>query len=402
MSRYFFIKFDRNLIAMKRNFLLFFLTLSISVLSQNVEKSIVLKDVDTNLPIEDATVFIAKTKQTFLSNSEGTVTFLLNGLTNIQITHSSYNTIKMRSNILKENENVFYLKNSVNGLDEIIVTKLHPQKILSELVLNSTKKLTVPARLKVYSREFLKLNGNYAYYNDGLMNFQLSGNVKKVKNDILIEQNRSYGMINEEIGDDALGYNLNNIMENYYNFKYLNPLLEASSKKQYDFLIKGYSANSDYNLMMVTPLEGEKGLLDDYTILYDRKKKLIIEVNTIVSPTTLANSKDKTAAGSKNIYKSLFKAIYRIGSSEYYLISTKEEIGFEKIEKKKTTNIEVKNYFVITNFSEKKFTYSDNDVFKDKTLYNKKNSILTNYWEVSGLTSTDEEEKIIAQIEYRK
>ncbi len=387
---------------MKNIYLLLFLIYSLGVLSQNVEKSIVLKDVDTNLPIEDVTVFITKTKQTLLSNAEGTVAFVLNGVSNIQITHSSYSTIKLRSTLLKEKENVFYLKSSVNGLDEIIVTKKHPQKILSELVQNSTKKLTVPARLKVYSREFLKLNGNYAYYNDGLMNFQLFANNKGFKNNILIEQNRSYGLINEEIGVEALGYNLNNIMQNYYNFKYLNPLLEASSKKQFDFMITSYSANVDYNLMIVKPMENAKGLLDDYTILYDRKKKLIVEVSTVVSPMTLANIEDKKSVGSKNIYKSLFKTIYRIDGFEYYLIGSKEEIGFEKIDKKKTTNIEVKNCFVITSFSNRRFTYKDSDVFKDKTLYNKKNSILTNYWEVSGLTSTEEEQQIIAKIENRE
>lgn len=387
---------------MKRIILLLLLTSCVSVLSQNVEKTIVLVDVDTNFPIEDVTVFIAKTKQTLLSNAEGKVTFVLNGISNIQMTHSAYNTIKLRSTILKEKENVFYLKNNVNGLDEIIVTKKHPQNILEELVENSKRKLTIPARLRVYSREFLKLNGNYAYYNDGLMNFQLYGKDRSLKNNILVEQNRSYGLINDEIGEDALGYNLNDIMENYYDFKYLNPLLETGSKKRYDFMIKSYSANSDYNLMVVTPLESQKGLLDDYTILYDRSRKLIIEVSTIASPITLANVKDKKAVGSKNIYKSSFKAIYRIESFAYYLVGSKEEIGFEKIGKKKTTDIEVKNCFVVTNFNDKSFTYKESEVFKDKTLYNKKNIILTNYWDVSGLTSTAEEEKIIASIENRE
>ncbi len=223
-----------------------------------------------------------------------------------------------------------------------------------------------------------------------------------IKNNILVEQNRSYGLINEEIGQEALGYNLNNIMQNYYNFKYLNPLLEASSKKQFDFVIKSYSSNSDYYLMIVKPMENAKGLLDDYTILYDSKKKLIVEVSTVVSPITLANIEDKKAVGSKNIYKSLFKTIYRIDGFEYYLIGSKEEIGFEKIDKKKTTTIEVKNSFVITNFSDKNFTYKESEVFRDKTLYNKKNFILTNYWDVSGLTSTDEEQQIIAKIENKE
>ena len=387
---------------MKRIIVLVLLIYSVSVLSQNVEKSLILIDVDTNLPIEDVTVYVAKTKQTLLSNAEGKVTFILNGISNIQITHSSYNTIKLRSTILKEKENAFYLKNNVNGLDEIIVTKKHPQKILSDIVANSIRKLTIPARLKVYSREFLKLNGSYAYYNDGLMNFQLYGKDKNFKNNILLEQNRSYGLLNDEIGDDALGYNLNNIMENYYNFKYLTPLLDRGSKTKYDFLIKSYSPNSDYNLMVVTPLEGQKGLLDDYTILYNRTKKLIVEVSSVVSPMTLSNIKYKKAVGSKNIYKSYFKAIYRLEGFDYYLIGSKEEIGFEKIDKKKTTDLEVKNSFVITNFSDKNFTYKESEVFKDKTLYNKKNTILTNYWDISGLTSTAEEKKIIASFENRE
>jgi hypothetical protein len=87
---------------MKKVLFLFLLLYSIVVSSQNEEKTIVLKDIDTEKPIEDATIFISKTKQTLLSNAEGTASFILNGISNIQITHSAYNTIKLRSNILKE------------------------------------------------------------------------------------------------------------------------------------------------------------------------------------------------------------------------------------------------------------------------------------------------------------
>jgi hypothetical protein len=38
-------------------------------------------------------------------------------------------------------------------------------------------------------------------------------------------------------------------------------------------------------------------------------------------------------------------------------------------------------------------------VFKDKTLINKKNVILSNYWNISGLKATAEEQEIINQIE---
>lgn len=387
---------------MKNYLVVLFIFFSLNLFSQNEEKIIVLKDADTQQPIEDATVFVAKTRQTLLSNAEGTVSFVLNGISNVQITHSSYVTTKVRSNTLKDKQNVIYLKNNITGLDEIIITKQHPQKILKSIVENSLDKLTIPGRLKIYSREFFKKNGTNSYYNDGLMNFQLLGKDKNIKADILIEQNRSYGLIEEDFSPDVLGYNLNDIIENYYTFKYLEPILDPSAKKKYDFLIKAYSKNDDYYVMSITPVDPTKIMRDDFTIIYDRKKKLIVEASSFVSPNTIANIKDKTAVGSKNIYKSSFKTIYRLDNSNYYLVGSKEEIGFERIDKKNIkTDIEVKNYFVITNFSAHKFTYNSSDVFKEKTLYNKKNSILTNYWDVSGLTATEEEEAIIGSLEFR-
>lgn len=386
---------------MKQLYLLFLLAFSVSIYAQSVEKTLILKDAVTNLPIEDVTVYIIKTKQTLLSNTEGKVAFVLNGSSNIQVTHSSYAKVTVRSSALLKTDNTIYLKSNVNDLDEIIVTKQHPQKILKSIVANSVKKLTVPARLKVYSREFFKMDGNYAYYNDGLMNFQLFGKEKNFKSNILVEQNRSYGLVFDQINSDVLGYNLNDIMQNYYNFKYLNPILDAVAKKKFDFIIKGYSANQDYNVMLVTPLDNNDDLRDDFRIIYDWKKKIIIEVSTVISPTTIANVKERKAVGSKNIYKSLFKTIYRLDGENYYLISSKEEIGFERIDKNKTTDIEVRNYFVTTNFSNQNYSFKESEVFKDKTLYNKKNTILSTYWDISGLTSTEEEQAIINQLQDR-
>jgi len=120
-------------LRMKHYYLLFLLIFGWTVSAQNVEIAIILKDADTNLPVEDATVFVLKTKQSLLSNSEGKVTFVLNGSSNIQVTHSSYAKVTVRSSALLKTDNVIYLKSTVNDLDEIIVTKQHPQKILKNL-----------------------------------------------------------------------------------------------------------------------------------------------------------------------------------------------------------------------------------------------------------------------------
>ena len=269
---------------MKHFVIVFYLLFSLQLQSQEVEKSIIIKDADTNKPIEDATVSVLKTKQINLSNAEGKVSFLIKGASNVQITHTSYTSLILRSSQLKDSETVVFLKSNINKLDEIILTKQHPQKILINIIENSIKKLTIPARLKIYSREFFKLNGNYTYYNDGLMNFQLFGKPKNLTSNILVEQNRAYGLYDDSVSEDLLGYNLNDLIENYYNFKYLLPLTESRVKKEYDFLIKANSDNEDYYVMVVTPLENAKGLLDDFTITYDKKKKIIIEVIAEITP----------------------------------------------------------------------------------------------------------------------
>lgn len=373
--------------------------LGFSVTAQKVERILILQDEETHQPIEDATVTILKTKENLISNHEGIVTFELSGASNIQIRHSSYLPVNIRSLSLKEKSTVIYLRNNVTDLEEILVFNKHPQKILASLIENSKLKLTVPARLKVYTREFFKLNGNYAYYNDGLMNFQLLGKSKNIDAVILVEQNRARSLVQEDVIPDLLGYNLNDIMENYYNFKYLNPLLVAEARKEYDFVIKVYSKNKDFNIISAVPNENSRGMHDDFSIIYDPKRKLIVEVSSSVSPAVLAQLKDKTRVGARNIYKSMYKTIYKIYNNHYYLLSSKEEIGFEKVEKDKTKDIEVRNYFFTHEFSTQNYTYKEAEVFKDKTLYNKKDVVLSKYWNESGLTATEEEQKVLETLE---
>ena len=294
---------------MKLKLLLFFAFFSGFANAQILSKSIILKDADTNLPVFEATVQIMRTKQILLSNTDGLVTFTLKSASNIQITSASYVSVTIKSATLKDLVTTIYLKSSVNELEEFVFSKQHPQKILKNLVDNSKNKLTTPARLKVYSREFFKQNDAYSYYNDGLMNFQIYDKSKKFDTNILVEQNRGYGLINDEMSDELLGYNLNDIMENYYNFKYLNPVIDPAAKKKYDYLIKVYAANKDYYIMTIKPKDENKELLDDYTIIYDSNLKMIIEATTEVSPRTLSKMIDKIYVGAKNVFKSMFKNI---------------------------------------------------------------------------------------------
>jgi len=385
---------------MKRLLFLFIVFFSVSSIAQNTEYSIIVKDIETQLPIENAMVVILKTKQVLLSNDDGKVTFMLNGASNVQVSEMNYENLTLRWATLKEDQFVVYLKNKNNKLDEIVLSKENPQKILQRVVSNSIQKLTTPYRLKVYVREFFMLDNKYSYYNDGLVNFQFSGN-KKSPTTLLVEQNRSYGLLETDVSADLRGYNLNNIMENYSNFNYFQTVLDSKAKKEYDFIIKGHPNNKDYYIMNITALDKTKKDADSFEVIYDPVKKLIVEFSCVFTPGNSDKIEEKPVIGSKKITRSFVKVDYRLDGSDYYLLSSNEEIAYDLTLKDQVKNIQVRNNFITTGFNKQKFTYNECDVFKEKTLFNKQNKILTNYWDISGFTATDEEKAIIASLDFK-
>ena len=380
----------------KLTFLYFFFTSF--VFSQNLEYTVIVRDFDTDSLVDEVAITAIKTRQGFLTNKEGKAFINLNKLSDLEFVHASYKKLSVKIATLNKKVNIIYLEPITQELEEYIITKDHPQDILYRIIENSKEKITTPANLKIYLREFYKRDNEIIYFNDGLLNFQIFENQNKIKTDILVEQNRSVGISDGDIDRDILGYNLNNIMENYYQFKYLDEVLDSKAKKIYDFSVKTYPSNDDYLVIKITPFPDFKGILSNFNITYDSKKKLIVEVSSYVAPERLLAHKENMFT-SKKVYKLEFKNIFRLEGGYYYLLNSKEVIGFEKSKNKKTKRFEVKNHMVVTNFNEKTFVYSEKNIFKGKSLINKNTSFFTDYWDLeSGFVSTSEEKAIIERL----
>lgn len=380
----------------KLTFLLCFFTTF--VFSQNMEFTIIVKDFDTDVPIEEVTITALRTRQGFLTNKEGKAIISLTRSSDLELVHSSYKTLIVKFSTLNKKENVVYMEPNIQQLEEYIITKDHPQEILKQVIENSKAIITIPISLKIYLHEFYKCDNQIVFFNDGLINFQILGNDKNIKTDILVEQNRAIGVLDGDIDADVLGYDLNNIIENYYQFKYLDEVLDSRAKKIYDFSVKTYPSNEDYLVIKIVPLPESKGILSDFMVVYDSNKKLIIEVSSYVSQDRLQMYKESMFALRK-VYKLEFKNTFRQEGNYYYLANSKEVIGFEKRYKNKERRIEVKNHMVITDFDKKIFEYGDKNVFKGKSLINKKTSFFTDYWDIeSGFVSTADEKAIIQRL----
>ncbi len=382
-----------------KNFLsiiLFFL--GISAFSQSLEFVVIVKDIETGLPIGEVTITSKKNNQGFLTNKDGEAFINLSKASDLQFEHSSYKTYVVKFSELNKKVNEVFLESNAKKLDEIILTSDHPQDILKKIVKNSLEKISIPVNLKVYLREFYKKNDKIVFFNDGLINFQIFGNSKNIKTDILVEQNRAIGLLELDIKNELLGYDLNDIIQNYYQFKYLDEVLESSAKKRYEFQVMSYNSNEDYLVINITPLEEANGVLSNYKIVYDRNKMIIMETSSMVADSRLGELRQSFLKSSK-IFKLEYKNTFKTDGSLYYLANSKEVIAFEKKYKKKNNRVEVNNNMVITNYDKKLFKYNEHNIFKDKSLINKKTKYFNNYWDVeSGFISTKEEKEVIERL----
>ena len=388
---------------MKKAFFFCLILLSTLSFSQTKEITLIFKDKATGSLIENVLVNILRTDENFQSNKEGLVKFKLEKPSRITVSQTEYKQVTLNSIAFKTSEITVELESISQDIEDIVITNRQAFSILKTLMNKSMKQLTAPINLKIYSREFFKYNNEYTSYSDGLVNFCLKEKPDKFAADILVEQNRTYNLINnEKIEKKTLSYNMYDIIQNYYDFKYINNLAESKAKKKFEFEIKTVRGKANFYQMVITPKPEIEEFLPTVTIVYDYKKNIILELEYFVEPNRFEFSDVSNLKVVKGkVFNSTFKALYLVDGEDYFLASTKEEIGLMVKDKKDIENkVEVVNYLMTTQHSRKFVPYQKEDVFKEKSLINKKNSIITEYWETnSGLLLTTEEKKIVDNLQ---
>lgn len=390
-------------IKMRNLYFLGLILFSVLSFSQTKEMILVFKDKTSGALIENVIVAILRTDENFQSNKEGVVKFNLNKPSKINIKHTEYKEISLNSVTIKELETVVFLESISQDIEDVVITNRQSFSILKTLINKSMKQLTAPINLKIYSREFFKYNNEYTSYSDGLVNFCLKEKPDKFAADILVEQNRTYNLVNnEKIIKKTLSYNMYDIIQNYYDFKYIANLAESKAKKKFEFEIKTVRGKADFYQMVISPKPEIEEFLPTATIIYDNKKNIILELEYFVEPNRFEYSDVSNLKVVKGkVFHSTYKALYILDGDEYFLASTKEEIGLMVKDKKDVENkVEIANYLITTQHSRKFVPYEKEDVFKEKSLINKKNAIITEYWETnSGLLLTADEKKIVDNLQ---
>jgi hypothetical protein len=388
---------------MKNTFFFCLILTSLLSFSQTKEITLIFKDKASGNLVENVLVNILRTDENFQSNKEGLVKFRLEKPSKIFVTHAEYKQVTLNSVSFKELEITVELEIISQDIEDVIITNRQSFSILKKLINKSMNELTAPINLKIYSREFFKFDNEYTSYSDGLVNFCLKDKPDKFAADILVEQNRTYNLINnEKIEKKTLSYNMYDIIQNYYDFKYIRNLAESKAKKKFEFEIKTVRGKDDFYQMVITPKPEIKEFLPTVIVVYNFKKNIILELEYFVEPSRFEYSDVSNLKVVKGkVFNSTFKALYILDGDDYFLASTKEDIGLMVKDKKDVENkVEITNYLITTQHSRKFVPYQKEDIFKEKSIINKKNSIITEYWETnSGLLLTTEEKKIVDNLQ---
>lgn len=133
-----------------------------------------LKDINTNQPIELATISADGTNIVTVSNSEGVFRITVpQSVTQVTISHLSYRDYTIKKEQFAQED--IFLEPSGIELEEVVVSNLTPEQILKQVVDKTKKRLEKSLYLNTYYREFAKVDGTYTKFSDGLLDF----NVKK-------------------------------------------------------------------------------------------------------------------------------------------------------------------------------------------------------------------------------
>ncbi|ESU21205.1 hypothetical protein FEDK69T_25720 [Flavobacterium enshiense DK69] len=388
---------------MKQTIILFLVSLwTIKTLSQEKKITVILKNEITKEVVSGASVSVVNSNQGAVSNEEGVFRLSIDAPSEIVITHLTYKTKVIPSSDLKQAETIVFLEENDTKLEEMIISKTPIYQVLSALVENSAKRLTMPIHLSTYCREFVKNYGNYSRFSDGLVDLHIKGKAKKVDIDAVALQNRSYGLNEKDPASEHLiGFKLDRIIEKTYEFSVLKTFCTKKSQKDYDFEIKSNPSDDNVYFIYITPKKEAEKLLYEAKVAYNRSQKLILSVDMKIADSHLQYSKEMNFILMRALFKKDdFKATFKFENDKYFLANTFADVHFKAWNKRGMDyDLEAKNAFVVKNYADENFSYDKEEIMDNSVLARNKNNIKSQYWEFdSGLTLTIEEEKIVEKL----
>ncbi|MEW5677402.1 carboxypeptidase-like regulatory domain-containing protein [Flavobacterium enshiense] len=361
----------------------------------------IIKDATTMLPIESVSIRVQNSNLGTISNSEGEFRLVFSDdLNTIQFSHLNYHVYAYA---LKtgETEVEIFLEPKSFQLSEVVIRSKPVKELLSDAVKSSKEKLEKSIVLNTYYREFVRINETYSSFSDGLLDYNIKR--KSGASDLYVNQSRAFKLTDTPSDEREKNrgafylYDVRDAVEQAYNFKHVNRILNS---KSYDFEIETKTDDKGNSLEIVSilPKEGLELPLYIGTVVFDAKTKLILEIDVKISPKHKIYAFDVDIAFLRfKMYEDSRKASYRIDGEKYILVYNQNKLNaYVNFKGKFDDTFEFMSDMVVSDYKEGEFDFDRSKRHKERSLFSAGNHFTEEYWKTKNIILlTEEEQKVI-------
>ncbi|KAA5535242.1 carboxypeptidase-like regulatory domain-containing protein [Paenimyroides baculatum] len=276
---------------MKNILLALLLFLNISVQAQQLVQGII-KDTETNKPIQYVMIIGNVSGKSTVTNSEGRFQFNLPAQdSKLIIKHLDYFTQELSAKN-KKSFNV-QMQSSTESLEEIVILKTSIKEEIEKAIKTSQEKFAKNLKLNTFYRELLYINETMYKYEDAEIDYYLQS---INKSNVIVKESRSVKFSNKEVKKfDSLAtvsYYWGDFKErvsNEFDFKLIKSII---SDKEYDLYITAKTAADGTELYVLNfnPIDNAKKATLSGKMIYGAHDYLIREIKVDLDTKFITNS----------------------------------------------------------------------------------------------------------------
>lgn len=313
---------------MKNSLLLFFVLCTATMFAQKSVQGII-KDAETNRPIEYAIIVGNSSGKSTVTNSEGRFRLNLSAEdSKIIVKHLSYFTKELPVNATQSFN--IQLQSTTESLEEIVILQTSIKSEIEKAIKTSQARFANNLKLNTFYRELLYINGDMYQYEDAEVDYYL----KSInKSNVVVKESRSVKFANEEAKKfDSLTrvhYYWGDFKENVadeFDFKLIKRII---SDKEYDLYITTKTAGdgTELNILHFDPIDKAKKATLSGTVIYGSQDYLIREVKANLAEKFMANN-EFTQQNNHKFKRSFYNrtTIFNLYNNKYSLTYTSYRI----------------------------------------------------------------------------
>ncbi|WCM42011.1 carboxypeptidase-like regulatory domain-containing protein [Flavobacterium sp. CBA20B-1] len=313
---------------MKNILLTLLLFLNLSVQAQQLVQGII-KDNETQQPIQHALIIGNISGKSTVTNSEGRFQFHLpKEDSKLIIKHLDYFT----QEISAKNKKSFqvHMQSSTESLEEIVILKTSIKSEIEKAIKTSQQSFSKNLKLNTFYRELLYINGTMYQYEDAEADYYLQS---INKSNVVVKESRSVKFNNEEAKKfDSLSRvhyywgDFKEIISHEFDFKLIKNII---SDKEYNLYLTSKTAGDGTELYVLnfSPIENAKKATLSGTMIYGSNDYLIREIKANLADKFMSNN-EFMQQNNHRFKRSFYNrtTIFKIFNSNYSLAYTSYRI----------------------------------------------------------------------------